>query len=104
MAKSVEIRELAVKYRNAGHTLKETSEVFNVSPCSVSKWGKKFKETGNLNNKPLNRPAKKIEKQKLLKYIEDHPDAMLQEIADEFNSSAEAVRKALKRYNITRKK
>ena len=95
MAKSVEIRELAVKYRNAGHTLKETSEVFNVSPCSVSKWGKKFKETGNLNNKPLNRPAKKIEK---------HPDAMLQEIADEFNSSAEAVRKALKRYNITRKK
>ena len=40
---------------------------------------------------------------KILK-IEKHPDAYLVEIAEEFNCSECAIRKALKKLNITRKK
>ena len=47
---------------------------------------------------------KKIDPDKLKKYIEEHPDAYLREIAEEFGCSVNAVSKALKRLKITRKK
>jgi transposase len=50
------------------------------------------------------RPFKKLDPIKLREYVSDHPDAYLQEIADVFGCVESAVRKALKRLKITRKK
>lgn len=83
---------------------KKTSEVFGVGNYSVSKWVKQYKETGDLSDKPLNRGFKKIDPEKLKSYISEHPDAFQKEIAREFDCSAEAIRKAMKRLGITRKK
>ena len=52
MSYSKDLRERAVKYYNAGHTMKEASEVFGVSINAISQWVKKYKETGDLSNKP----------------------------------------------------
>ena len=41
----------------------------------------------------------KIYPEKLIKYIEKHPDAYLVEIAEEFNCSECAIKKALKKLN-----
>ncbi|WP_418889688.1 hypothetical protein [Romboutsia ilealis] len=43
------------------------------------------------------RKPKKIYPEKSIKYIEEHPDAYLVEIADKFNCSECAIRKALKK-------
>ncbi len=68
MSKSKDLREAAVKYRLSNHTLEETAEVFGVSKSAVSSWVQKYKETGDLSNKPLNRGFKKIDPEKLTEY------------------------------------
>ena len=53
---------------------------------------------------PVVRGYKKVEPQKLKTYVQEHPDAYLKEIALEFKCCETAVRKALERLGITRKK
>lgn len=104
MSYPVKYRERTIEYRKEGHTLKETSETFKVSISTIRKWEKQLKEEGNLENKPLNRGFKKIDPEKLKKFVEEHPDAYLKEIAKEFNCSDTAVYLAMQRLKITRKK
>ena len=104
MSKSVDLREAAIAYHEAGHTIVETAKVFGVGKSTISKWKKRKKETGNLNNKPLNRTYKKINPEKLKVYVKEHPDATEQEMAEEFGCCNQAISKALKRNKITRKK
>ena len=104
MSYSKDLRERAVKYYKSGHTLKETSEIFVAGINTISHWVKKYKETGDLSNKLLKRGFKKIDPKKLALFIEENPDAFLRETAEEFGCNIEAVRKAIKRLGITRKK
>lgn len=104
MSKSLDLRKAAVTYHLAGHTLKETSEIFGVGKSTISEWTKKYKETGDLANKPLNRGFKKINPEKLKEYVKEHPDATQQEMAEVFHCSDSAIGKALQRNKITRKK
>ncbi len=104
MSKSKDLREAAIAYHEAGHTIAETAEAFQIAKCTISEWKKRKKETGNLNNKPLNRKFKKIDPEKLKTYVKSHPDATQQEMADEFGCCNQAISKALKRNKITRKK
>ena len=97
-------RKRTIEYRRSGHTLKETSEAFKVSISAIEEWERKLKESGNLEKKALNRPHKKIDPEKLMAYVEEHPDAYQREMAEEFNCSVTAIQKALKRLGITRKK
>ncbi len=78
---SKDLRETAIAYHEAGHTIAETAEVFQVAKCTISEWKKII---GNLNNKPLNRTFKKIDPEKLKTYVKNHPDATQQEMTDEF--------------------
>jgi transposase len=97
-------RKRTIEYRQSGHTLKETSKAFKVSISAIEEWEKKLKERGNLENKALSRPHKKIDPEKLRAYVEEHPDAYQREMAEEFDCSVTAIQKALKRIGITRKK
>ena len=63
-----------------------------------------MENTGNLEVKKRNRPAKKLPRKELADYVAAHPDAYLSEIAKHFGCSGTAVSKALNTLNITRKK
>jgi transposase len=105
MAKSEDLRMAAVKhYLGSGDTLAETGKIFGVSATSVERWVDRYEETGGVANKPLNRGFKKIDPVKLRTYVKEHPDDTQQEIADAFGCCNQAVSKALKRLNVTRKK
>jgi transposase len=104
MAYEERYRKRAIEYREEGHTLKETAKVFKIGTATIGNWEKQYKQTGSLKKKPLNRSFKKIDPEKLKAYIEQHPDAYLSEMAQEFSCSDVAISKALKRLNITRKK
>lgn len=97
-------RYRTIEYRKEGHTLEETKEVFKVSITTIRKWENMFQKEGTLAKKPVVRSFKKIDPEKLSVYIQAHPDAYLREIAEEFDCCETAIRKALKRLKITRKK
>ena len=93
-----------LEYRREGHTLEQTSKVFKVNISTIREWEKRLKEEGTLAAREIKRPFKKIDPEKLKDYVKNNPDAYLREIADAFNCCQTAVRKALQRLKITRKK
>ncbi len=48
-------RQRTIEYREEGHTLIETSQVFKVSVSTIRKWVKLKEENGNSKKKALNR-------------------------------------------------
>ena len=104
MSYPIKYRKRVIEYRQEGHTLEETSNIFAVAISTIRRWEQQLKEKGDLETKALNRTFKKIAPEKLKEYIDEHPDAYLKEIAEVFGCSDTAIRKALKRLNITRKK
>ena len=104
MGYDIKFKQRAIEYKEEGHSYKETCKTFKISEMTLARWIKKEKE-GKLGEVKIRvRKPKKIYPDKLVKYIEEHPDAYLVEIADEFNCTTTAVSKALKKLNITRKK
>ncbi len=99
-----EYRKRTIEYRQEGHTLEETKEVFKVSISTIRAWENQMRKEGNWKAKRPNRSFKKIDPEKLKAYVKEHPDAYQSEIAKEFNCTPEAIRKAFQRLKITRKK
>ena len=104
MSYDIKFKQRVIEYREEGHTFKETCKVFKIAETTLIRWINKEKE-GKLGEVKIRvRKPKKICPEKLVKYIEQYPDAYLYEIAEEFNCSDVAIFKALKKLNITRKK
>ena len=97
-------RERTIEYRQAGHTLEETHQVFKVSISTIREWEKRLKETGDLEKNELHRSFRKIDPEKLKAYVEEHPDAYQSEMAEAFGCSESGIRDALRHHKITRKK
>ena len=104
MSYEIKYRKRVVEYKLEGNTLQKTSETFKVSISTIKKWVKQYRESGHLEKKELKRPYKKIDPVKLVEYVAKKPDAYLKEIAEEFGCDESAVRRALKKLKITRKK
>ncbi len=104
MAYNEKYRRRTLEYWHEGHTLAQTKEVFKVCVTTIYKWENQLKKEGNLKKHPVRRQFKKIDPEKLREYVKTNPDAYLHEIAVVFNCSSTAIRKTLKKLNITRKK
>ena len=92
-----------LKYRTT-HTLEKTSETFGISVSAIRDWEKIKKEQGNLKPKELKRTGRKIKKAELKADVEKYPEDFNWERAVRFKCTEEAIRKAMKRHNLTRKK
>ena len=104
MAYSKDLKMKVMEYLQKGNSQRNAERVFGVNLSTVNEWHQKYQRTGSLENKPPIRKPKKIDPEKLKEYIAVHPDAYLTEIGEAFNCSESAIRKALKRLGITRKK
>jgi transposase len=104
MSYDVKYRRRAIAYWNEGHSKRETAQVFGVNASTLQEWKGKLKETGDLKPKKRKETWRKIEPLRLKEYIEQHPDAYLKEIAQEFGCTDVAVLIALRRLKISRKK
>jgi len=104
MGYDIKYRQRVLDYINEGHTEKEAAEVFKVSTFTIWSWKSKLKETGTLAPKKRKETWRKIDPEKLRKYVAEHPDAYQYEIAEVFGVRLYAIQKALKRLDITRKK
>jgi transposase len=104
MIYDIKYRQRVVDFLKEGHTQNEAKDIFKVSLTTIKRCVKQRSEVGHLMNKPLNRTFKKIDPEKLKRYIEVNPDAYLKEIAAEFKCCTAAVYFIMKKLKITRKK
>lgn len=104
MSYDIKYRQRALSYLSEGNSYRKTAAVFKVSTTTLQTWKSQLKESGGLAPKKRVETWRKITPSKLKEYVEQHPDAYLKEIAEEFNCSEVAIFKALKRLKISRKK
>ncbi len=104
MGYDVKYRQRVIDYMGEGHTVRETAATFKVSTFTIWKWKSMLNESGSLAPQKRKETWRKIEPDKLRRYVEENPDAFQREIAEEFGVSVHAIQKALKRLKITRKK
>ncbi|WP_228065001.1 IS630 transposase-related protein [Streptococcus cuniculi] len=97
MTYSIDFRKCLLSFVQEGHTRTEASALFVIDASTLRKWEQK----GHLQNKPRQRSLRKLPKDQLLAYVEQHPDAYLREIVEYFSCAIHAVWKALRKYNIT---
>lgn len=103
MTYSLDLRKKALKYIENGASWKAASEVFEVTTRTLANWLRKNKQH-DLAPKARCPSPSKIDRDKLRKYVQEHPDAYLREIAKEFRSTASAVFYACKSLKLTLKK
>lgn len=103
MAYSVELKQKALDYLEACGNINQVATAFGVDRSTIRAWVKK-KQSGNLACGSGGYRYSKIDKEQLLSFIQNKPDAYLYEIAQAFDCSSVAVFKTLKRMNITLKK
>jgi transposase len=104
MSYDIKLRERALAYWAAGHTKAQTAAAFQVGTTTLQAWKSQLNETGTLAPKARETPWRKIDPEKLLAYVAEHPDAYQHELAAAFGVQLFAMQKALKRLGITRKK
>jgi transposase len=104
MAYSIDYRKRVIEYRQEGHALAEIRKAFKIYPSTLRAWEGRQKDGDLAPKYPETRAPRKLPPDELKRYVEANPDAFLVEIGAHFGCSAEAVRKALKKLNITRKK
>ena len=68
-------------YLSDGHTHRETAKVFKVSAGTLSTWKTQLNKTGNLAPQKCTGRWRKIDPDKLRKFVAEHPDAYQHEIA-----------------------
>ena len=104
MAYSKDLRERVIAYLREGHTQEETSIIFKVGTTTIKNWLSLLSETGSLSKRPLDRSPRVFDSEKLTAYIEENPNALLKDVAREFNGSNSGAFYALEREKITLKK
>ena len=97
----IDLRKKVIEFLDNGGTYREAARVFGITQYTISKWKNLLKNTGTLEDKAPQVKFKKVDPSSLSRYIEEHPDAYLKEIASEFNCSAPAIFLALKKLKIT---
>ena len=50
MSYSEDYRRRVIEYRNEGHTLKETGEVFDIGASTICRWNKRLKRERFMNS------------------------------------------------------
>lgn len=104
MSYDIKYRKQTVEYLKRGHTYRETSKLFGVSPNTLARWVKKLRQTGELED-PKRRPApRKIFQNQLEEYLSANPDAYQSEVAEHFNCTQQSISRVLKKWGYTRKK
>ncbi|MGE3920220.1 MAG: IS630 transposase-related protein [Gammaproteobacteria bacterium] len=104
MSYSEDFRTMVLSHLDAGETIEKVSQLFSVGTSSIKRWKRNRKVTGKVMGQGRPKNPYKIGDEDLKKYIKEHPDAYLNEIADYFGVTSPGVFATLKRLKITRKK
>lgn len=102
-AYSLDLRNKVMDFILQGGAKREASRIFGIGEDSVYRWIRRY-NAGDLRPKKRVFLPKKVNVDKLLAYVEEHPDHTLIEIGTALCLGRQTVCNYLNRLKITRKK
>lgn len=103
-AYSVDLRKRVLDYLGRNDDKKTASELFQVGIATVYRWVRQKKDKGHIEPHRREYVYRKLDYNLLARYVKEHPDHFLLEIAEHFSVTEQAIFYALKKLKITRKK
>lgn len=103
MTYSIDLRKRVLNYLKSGGSKSEASKIFGVCSKTIWNWAKR-ESLGILEPKQREAFPRKINHESLLQYIQDHPEAHLKQIGDQFGVTPPAIFYACKKLKISLKK
>lgn len=100
---SNDLRIRVVDFYNKANTISETSKIFNISRSTIRFWINLFKKDSLYRIIPRVKMSK-LDDKEILNFIDNNSDLYNYEIAKEFNTSKESIRRLLIRNKYTTKK
>ena len=82
MTYSLDLRKKAIEYVESGSSQVSAATIFGFTSRTIWNWIQR-KKRGKLEAKPYETSPRKIDSDPLKKYIKEHPDSYLREIAEE---------------------
>jgi transposase len=83
----------------------QIADNFGIGVATLRRWIQLYKETGSVEHKvPAVTRPRKVDYEKVQKFVEKNPDKTLKEIGERFKISAFASHKIIRKLNITYKK
>ena len=104
MAYSSDTRRMVLEYLAKGHTYEEAHKELGVGISTIKDWKRLLNETGSLEPRSKQRSASRFLDDELKAYVNEYPDATLEDIAKHFGGSISGAYDALARVGITFKK
>lgn len=104
MAYDTKFKERVIMHLTKSNTQESTAKLFGIGTTTIKEWKRRIAANEPLEPKIRQRQPKKLPPEELRSYVAANPDAYISEIAEHFNCCDEAVRKALIKLKITRKK
>jgi transposase len=104
MSYSKDARQIVLNYLANGHTYEEARNELGVGVSTIKDWKRLLNETGGLEPRSKRRRASRFPDNELKAYVKEHPDAILDDIAEHFKGSISGAHDALARVGITLKK
>lgn len=105
MAYGQDFRCCVVENINSGMSWLDASRIFKISYDTIGRWLRKHRAGGELSDTPRKAYKKrKVDKELLVKMVEEHPDATLDELAQPFDVYPSTIDYHLRKLGITRKK
>ena len=101
---SNDLRQRVIDYLDAGNGYKEASERFKISISAIGRWYRKYKQEGNYFPKKRGGSKRKIDLEKLEKYVKENQNMTLKKAAQEFGVSIFTISHWLKRLGYSYKK
>jgi putative transposase len=102
---SIDLRERVIGFIDEGGSKAEACRIFKIGHNTIYLWIRQRKDRGTIKPKPRGKyKVRLLDDVELSKYVKEHPDATLIEMAKDFSVSHVAIWKALRRLKITRKK
>ena len=103
---STDLKERVVAFKLNNNSVSEAAKIFKIGATTVKSWVKEYEANKCFSScyDSSNRKPRKIDNAAFVEYVNSHNDELQQNIAKAFSCSESAVRKALKRNNLTLKK
>ncbi|SUO95028.1 Transposase and inactivated derivatives [Suttonella ornithocola] len=104
MAYTIEIRQKAMAYWDKCKDIDQVIQAYGISCSALYSWKKLQRDTGELSAQSQGTKPRKIDREQLKTYVEQHNDAYLFEIAEHFACTPQGIFYALKSIGMTLKK
>ena len=99
MSYSIDLRKRVVAHVSQGGSKAEASRIFGVGRPTIYRW----LSMSDLTPRPAKTRRRKLDKERLAKHVQAHPDRLLRERATEFGVTPSGMWRALRRMRISKK-